>query len=94
MPTLGRLAGRGEDRLLHDALRRHPEVRFEVDDVVSVDERRSVIAWGTFEQLLGAEAWEGLDVLLDRLRPARESAGTAHRELKSGYVVPGTDDTI
>lgn len=69
-----------------DALRRHPEVCFEVDDVVSVDEWRSVIAWGTFEQLLGAEAREGLDVLRDRLRPVEESAGSAHPGAEVGMV--------
>ena len=69
-----------------EALRSHPEVCFEVDDVVSVDEWRSVIAWGSFEQLLGAEAREGLDVLLDRLRPPAEAGGGQHPGAEVGMV--------
>ena len=69
-----------------DALRSHPEVCFEVDDVVSVDEWRSVIAWGTFEQLLGAEAREGLDVLLDRLRPPAGATDAEHPGAEVGMM--------
>lgn len=69
-----------------DALRSHPEVCFEVDEVVSVDEWRSVIAWGTFEQLLGADAREGLDVLLDRLRPAAAGGASDHPGAQVGMV--------
>lgn len=69
-----------------DALRSHPEVCFEVDDVVSLDEWRSVIAWGTFEQLLGSEAREGLDVLLARLRPPAQASGSEHPGAEMGMV--------
>jgi len=51
------------------ALRSHPEVCFEVEDVESLTEWRSVIAWGTFEQLLGDEAARGMDRLIARFRP-------------------------
>ncbi len=58
------------------AMRARPDVCFEVDDVESIDRWRSVIAWGTFEQLVGADAISGREILVDRLRPlavARES---------------------
>ncbi|WP_374008431.1 pyridoxamine 5'-phosphate oxidase family protein [Leifsonia sp. LS-T14] len=73
-----------------DALRAHPRICFEVDDAVSVDEWRSVIAWGTFEQLLGPEAREGLDYLLDRFRPPVASRGTEHPGAEMGCCAPWT----
>lgn len=57
------------------ALRLHPEACFEVDEVDGIDRWRSVIAWGTYEQLLGAEAKAGLEVLLERFRPAAGAGG-------------------
>ena len=57
-------------------LRLHPEACFEVDEVDGIDRWRSVIAWGTYEQLLGAEAKAGLEVLLERFRPAAGAGGT------------------
>lgn len=69
-----------------NALRTHPDVCFEVDDVSSVDQWRSVIAWGRFEQLLGAEAREGLDVLLDRFRPFFAPSGTEHPGAEIGML--------
>ena len=69
-----------------DALRAHPEVCFEVDDVTSVDEWRSVIAWGRFEQLVGAEAREGLDVLIDRFRPVSAASAGEHPGAEIGMM--------
>ncbi|MDN4596814.1 pyridoxamine 5'-phosphate oxidase family protein [Leifsonia virtsii] len=69
-----------------DALRSHPEVCFEVDDVSSVDDWRSVIAWGFFEQLVGADAREGLDILLDRFRPVFAEAGAEHPGAEIGMM--------
>jgi nitroimidazol reductase NimA-like FMN-containing flavoprotein (pyridoxamine 5'-phosphate oxidase superfamily) len=51
------------------ALRSHPEVCFEVDEMDHIDRWRSVIAWGRFEQLVGAEAKRGMAILVDRYRP-------------------------
>jgi nitroimidazol reductase NimA-like FMN-containing flavoprotein (pyridoxamine 5'-phosphate oxidase superfamily) len=51
------------------ALRSHSEVCFEVDDVVDLATWSSVIAWGTFEQVIGLDAQHAMDVLLDRFRP-------------------------
>ncbi|WP_431218974.1 pyridoxamine 5'-phosphate oxidase family protein [Leifsonia xyli] len=79
-----------------DALRAHPEICFEVDDVVSIDEWTSVIAWGTFEQLLGSEAREGMDYLLDRFRPLAAASGTEHPGAQMGMRrtldIPRLDD--
>ena len=59
------------------ALRSHPEVCFEVDDVTSLDQWRSVIAWGAFEQLIGPDARSGVEILLDRFRPLTSTPGSA-----------------
>jgi nitroimidazol reductase NimA-like FMN-containing flavoprotein (pyridoxamine 5'-phosphate oxidase superfamily) len=69
-----------------EALRAHPEVCFEVDDVSSVDEWRSVIAWGTFEQLLGSDAREGMDILLDRFRPVGSPTAGDHPGAEMGMT--------
>jgi len=69
-----------------NALRAHPEACFEVDDVSSIDQWRSVIAWGRFEQLLGAEAREGLDLLLDRFRPIFTESGKEHPGAQIGML--------
>jgi hypothetical protein len=52
-----------------DAMRSIPDVCFEVDHVESLSHWTSVIAYGTFEQVLGTEAAEAMSVLLDRFRP-------------------------
>ncbi|HEY8281956.1 MAG TPA: hypothetical protein VIG28_05700, partial [Leifsonia sp.] len=59
------------------ALRSHPGVCFEVDDVASPDQWRSVIAWGAFEQLIGSDARAGVEILLDRFRPLTSTPGSA-----------------
>ncbi|MGO4535894.1 pyridoxamine 5'-phosphate oxidase family protein [Leifsonia sp. 2MCAF36] len=51
------------------ALRSQSEVCFEVDELLSLEKWRSVIAYGRFEQLVGADAQEGVRILLDRFRP-------------------------
>lgn len=51
------------------AMRSHPEVCFEVEHVDDLNTWRSVIAWGRFEELTGAEAEQGMRLLVDRLMP-------------------------
>ncbi|MGH1548784.1 pyridoxamine 5'-phosphate oxidase family protein [Leifsonia poae] len=68
------------------ALRARPEVCFEVDAVDALDRWRSVIAWGTYEQLLGGAAREGLDILLERFRPATGATGTEHPGAELGMA--------
>lgn len=59
------------------SLRSHPEACFEVDEVISLERWRSVIAWGTFEQLIGADAKRGVEILLDRFRPLTATGPSA-----------------
>ena len=49
-------------------MRQNPEVCFEVDQVEDLVNWTSAICWGTYEELTGAEAQRGLELLRDALR--------------------------
>jgi nitroimidazol reductase NimA-like FMN-containing flavoprotein (pyridoxamine 5'-phosphate oxidase superfamily) len=55
-------------------MRRNPEICFEVDRVVSINDWSSVIGWGPYEELSGEAARFGIDLLMKRL--AKSSLGT------------------
>jgi nitroimidazol reductase NimA-like FMN-containing flavoprotein (pyridoxamine 5'-phosphate oxidase superfamily) len=63
------LYGHTSDGLKLRMLRANPEVCVEVDQIESVSNWRSVIAWGWFEELHGAEAAQALHSLAERIRP-------------------------
>jgi nitroimidazol reductase NimA-like FMN-containing flavoprotein (pyridoxamine 5'-phosphate oxidase superfamily) len=50
-------------------LRVNPNICFEVDHVESLTNWQSVIAWGRFEELQGAEADQAVRLLAERIRP-------------------------
>ena len=54
-------------------MRANPHVCFEVDHMDDLSQWQSVIAWGTFEELHGAEASAAMHVLVDRLAPLMTS---------------------
>jgi nitroimidazol reductase NimA-like FMN-containing flavoprotein (pyridoxamine 5'-phosphate oxidase superfamily) len=65
-------------------LRANPDVCFEVDHVEGLTNWQSVIAWGRFEELHGAEADRAVRLLAERIRPfvgedKRQIADTAIR---------------
>jgi nitroimidazol reductase NimA-like FMN-containing flavoprotein (pyridoxamine 5'-phosphate oxidase superfamily) len=58
----------------HDGMKLHmmrenPHVCFEVDHMDDLANWRSVIAWGTFEELHGARAEQAMDLLVESLEP-------------------------
>lgn len=61
-------------------MRADPEVCFETEVVEDLARWRSVIAWGTYEELDGEEAEHGMQVLMERFMPlmTRESAVPTH----------------
>ncbi|WP_018617469.1 pyridoxamine 5'-phosphate oxidase family protein [Segetibacter koreensis] len=60
-----------------DIMRKNPEVCFEVDVLNNMANWKSVIAWGTFEELKGSEEREkGLKILLNRSLPIISSEMT------------------
>ena len=54
-------------------LRENPECCFEVDVMENLSNWRSVIAWGTFEELKGDEAAKAQDKLIQTLGPLMPS---------------------
>ena len=62
--------GHSRDGMKLHMMRENPHVCFEVDRMDDVANWRSVIAWGTFEQIRGtAERERALAVLVDRIQP-------------------------
>ncbi|WP_431231560.1 pyridoxamine 5'-phosphate oxidase family protein [Mycolicibacterium psychrotolerans] len=51
------------------AMRTHPQVCVEVEQVDDLSNWRSVIAWGTFEECQGPDWDAGLDLLVERIMP-------------------------
>ena len=56
-------------------MRADPEVCVEVEEVDDLANWRSVIAWGRFEELTGAEAALGMELLVRRFMPDAAAAG-------------------
>lgn len=53
-----------------DMMRKNPELCFEVDIMHDMSDWKSIIAWGTFEELKGSEERDkALKILLDRSLP-------------------------
>ena len=61
-----------EGQKLH-MMRANPFVCFEVEQVDDLANWRSVIAWGTFEELSGDDEHRALQLLIDRLMPLMPS---------------------
>ncbi|MBL7876262.1 MAG: pyridoxamine 5'-phosphate oxidase family protein [Cyclobacteriaceae bacterium] len=65
----GYVIGHTKEGMKIEFLRKNPECCFEVDEMKEISRWRSVIAWGTFEELEGAEADKAMEKLLARLMP-------------------------
>lgn len=74
----GRVYGHTNEGMKVEMLRKNPQVCLEVDDIQDMRHWRSVIAWGTFEELQGEDAAKAFDLLFTRLGPERtsETSGT------------------
>ncbi|MBC7442705.1 MAG: pyridoxamine 5'-phosphate oxidase family protein [Ramlibacter sp.] len=69
-------------------MRANPSVCFEVEQVDDLANWRSVIGWGTFEELTGDQAAAGMRVLLARFAPLVTSVTAAPRLGPDGTVMP------
>ena len=56
-----------------DLMRKNPQVCLEVDQIDDLSNWRSVIIWGTFEELQGEEAETAMQWLKNRLYPIKAS---------------------
>lgn len=63
------LWGHGMDGTKLRAMRAHPEVCVEVEQVDDLSNWRSVIAWGTFEECQGDDWDTGMALLVRRIMP-------------------------
>ncbi|HKY51022.1 MAG TPA: pyridoxamine 5'-phosphate oxidase family protein [Candidatus Limnocylindria bacterium] len=70
-------------------MRANPSVCFEVDRIDDMANWRSVIAWGTYEELGGDVATAAMNLLRSRLAPltSSETAGPAGRAARDGLEV-------
>ena len=62
----GTVYGNSQEGMKTRLMRRNPQVCFEVDQVEDLANWRSVIAWGRFEELQGAEAVRAMDIWISR----------------------------
>lgn len=66
--------GHSADGLKVQMMRANPDVCFEVEQVDDLANWRSVISWGTYEELHGDDAAAGMQTLISRLLPLMTSA--------------------
>jgi nitroimidazol reductase NimA-like FMN-containing flavoprotein (pyridoxamine 5'-phosphate oxidase superfamily) len=69
----GYVYGRSDEGMKIKAMRQHPVVCFEVEDIDDMRSWRSVIAWGSFEELHDSAADRAFDLLVRRLAPHASS---------------------
>jgi len=73
----GYVIGHTTDGMKIEILRNNPECCFEVDEMKTISNWQSVIAWGTFEELEGDEANVAMEKLVSKLSPMMPSE-TSH----------------
>jgi len=73
----GYVIGHTTEGMKIEILRKNPECCFEVDEMNTISNWQSVIAWGTFEELKGDEATRAMEKLVSKLSPMMPSE-TSH----------------
>ena len=70
-----------------EMMRENPEVCFEVEQVSTLLDWRSVITWGRFEELSGEDARQAMRLIIDRLgqRMPANSSASPHGESVSEH---------
>jgi len=64
-----------------EILRENPECCFEVDIVKDLSDWESVIVWGTFEELEGADARKASDFFINRIAPVIPDEASESRRM-------------
>lgn len=70
-----RLIGQTKAGMKVDMMRANPEVCIEADEIKGIADWTSVIVWGTYKELKGAEANAAMGALIDHLAPLVEETG-------------------
>lgn len=73
-----------------EMLRKNPRVCFQVDEIESMFKWKSVILWGTFEELKGTERQQAMQGLILRIMPNTNEPG---RDPSHG-ISPDLRDTL
>lgn len=69
-----------------DIMRKNPKVCFEVDTIENMSNWRSIIAWGTFEELkTKEERGSGMQQLIDRVMPLLTGETTISHSMTDGH---------
>lgn len=69
----GQIIGQTKDGLKIQMLRKNPSVCIEVDQIDGIADWKSVILWGSFQELSGPTAAEAMRVLIDKHAPLMEN---------------------
>jgi len=78
--------GHTKEGLKIEMMRKNPEVCFEVDAIENMSNWRSVIAWGTFEELkIPKEREEGMQKLMDIVMPLMTGETTINNPMKDSH---------
>jgi nitroimidazol reductase NimA-like FMN-containing flavoprotein (pyridoxamine 5'-phosphate oxidase superfamily) len=78
--------GHTKEGMKIDMMRKNPKVCFEVDTMENMSNWRSVIAWGTFEELKEPkERKKGMQKLIDRLGPLLTGETTISHAMTDGH---------
>jgi nitroimidazol reductase NimA-like FMN-containing flavoprotein (pyridoxamine 5'-phosphate oxidase superfamily) len=70
-------------------MRKNPRVCIQLDEIEHMASWRSVVAWGTFEELEGERAEAALRTLVERLLPPGAAA-----ERRDPFAPPGMEDQV
>lgn len=74
--------GHTKEGMKIDMMRKNPNVCFEVDIIENMSNWRSVIAWGTYEELRTPKDREmGMQKVLDRILPIMTGETTVHHSM-------------
>ncbi|MCW5909645.1 MAG: pyridoxamine 5'-phosphate oxidase family protein [Cyclobacteriaceae bacterium] len=65
----GAIYGHTTEGLKIDLLRKNPQCCFEVDEIQTIADWQSIMAWGRFEELQGVEAADALEKISAKLLP-------------------------
>lgn len=78
-----------------ELMRKNPDVCFEIDQVDDLVNWRSVLAWGRFRELAGAEASAAFGLLIERLRPLVSGTPVhGHALNPPSRAVPGSSTIV
>lgn len=58
-----------------EMMRKNPKVCFQVDEIQDTFRWKSVIVWGTFEELTGEERQQAMQGIIHRIMPLTDSKG-------------------